>query len=464
MSRIVPVGQAVTIVVRNSYPKNSTGRLSVTKKNNQVVELTSWRNRGTYCEFVVPGSLITEADTPLTVKCYVNDNVVKVEEIDVTHVAAPASTVIQYGLPAYAGTRTRPYDATRHVYGATDEIKQSVRAAMGHALAGSALVPILCVGDSETAGYRAAPGVDDPVIATRNQLKAAGFPITGSWIYPANGTTTDARVTFSGTWSGKTSTTSNYVYATAQNAYVQFAPDQTGTVVELTVFSTSTQNIDYSIDGATAVTVSCVAGAVRKFSVTGLSNSTHTIRVTKTAAGGTLWVGPARVRATTGVSVTNAGIFGALSSDWLPTAGSGVYFNPYNLSVALETPKIVIIGLGANEALNAGQGTPAQVTTRLTALVQAYQTLGSVVILKTYPSPADSIVTAANAGYVWADYAKAIYDVADAKGVMVIDHTAAMGSNTLQKAQGLAHSDSIHPLAPGYAVVGRRDAQALLLP
>ncbi len=394
--------------------------------------------------YTIPETYTTSLNLPANVKVYKVKNGVETLYDEFTLVEQDAKVVAEESYKVYV-----PNDSSKKV----------LRAALGHALANSALVPILCVGDSETAGWKGTPGKDDPVTILRNLLRGQGFPVTGGWIFPSNGTSTsDTRLTFSGTWQGKTSTTSNFVYTTAQNAYVQFSPDLVGTTAEFTVFCTTNQNISYSIDGGTDVVQAITSGALRKITVTGLTSGLHTIRVIKTAATGTLWVGPARVRNTTGVTISNAGIFGAFAGDWLPTASSGVYYNPYNLSLGLETPKIVIVGLGANEALNAGA--PSLVFTRLKAIVDAYKALGCVVILKTYMPPENSIVTAANPGFVWSDYVKAIYDVAIATGSILIDHTD-LGTPTETKALGLMHTDNIHPVGPGYATIAMQDYRAM---
>lgn len=361
--------------------------------------------------------------------------------------------------PEYAGARTGAWDNSLTVYNGKDSIRRQVRAVLAQAFGGTSLVPVLCVGDSETAGWRGTPGLDDPVTTVRNLFRKDTYPVTNGWLFPNNGnTTTDTRISFTGAWSGRTTTVSNYVWTATQGNTITFAPDLPGTIAEFVVFTTATQDITYSIDGGAETTYNVVQGALRKVQITGLTAGTHTIRITKAAATGTMWIGAARVRNATGLSISNAGVFGAFANDWLPSALSGVYYNPYNLTSGLEAPKLVIIGLGANEALNTGS--PVTVAARLTTIVQAYQSQGAVVVLKTYMPTTDTIVSTANPGYVWTDYVKAFYDVTDATGTMLIDHTG-FGDPTVTRAQGLMYTDNIHPLGAGYIAIGRRDYNAL---
>jgi lysophospholipase L1-like esterase len=372
-----------------------------------------------------------------------------------------SNSYVAQGLPAYAGFRGRPYDAVRSVYGGDASTRLPIRAALGKALAGTALVPIMCMGDSETAGWKASPGVNDPVIQLRKQLAAAGYPVTGGWVFPNNGTSSalDPRWIFAGgAWQGGNGTTNNYVWVNATGATATFTSDLPGTVAEFVVFSTSSLTINYSIDGGASTPFVVTAGAARKVQVTGLANTTHTIVITTTSTT-TVWVGAARVRQTTGLSISNAGIFGSYASDWLPTASTSAYFNPYNLTLGLETPAFAIVSLGANEAIHAGK-TVSGLAASLTTIVSSVQALCPV-IMKSYLPSDDSVVAAANPGTIWTDWIKAMYDVADARGAMLIDHTEAMGSNAQCVSLGLGDADKIHPTAAGYALIARRDYLAI---
>jgi lysophospholipase L1-like esterase len=377
-----------------------------------------------------------------------------------TWIMPGATSFVAQGLPSYAGARSRSYDPSRHVYGGDIVTRRPIRAALGKALAGTALVPILCMGDSETAGWKATPGTNDPVMQLRKLFSAAGFPVTGGWVFPNNGTATalDPRWAFVGPWQGGNQTVNNYVWVASTGATATFTPDLAGTVMEFVVFSTSTVTINYSIDGGASTPFVVNAGAARKVQVTGLSSALHTLVITTTSAT-TVWVGAARLRQTTGLTISNAGIFGSYASDWLPTALTSAYFNPYNLTLGLETPALVLLGLGANEAIHSGH-TVSGMTSTLTTIVTGVKAICPVV-MKTYMPSDDTVVAAANPGTVWTDWVKGMYDTADATSVMLIDHTDAMGTNAVCNTLGLADADKIHPTAAGYSVVARRDQLAI---
>lgn len=369
--------------------------------------------------------------------------------------------------PAYAAPRTRPYDQQRNVYRASAAEHRKIRAVLGHALAGTTLVPIMCMGDSITAGFKGVPGISDPVTIMRNLFKAAGYPVTGGWVFPANGNTSsvDARWTLTTSqWAGAGTANNGYRWSGTTNATALFTSDLPGTVAEFICFSTTSAPIAYSIDGGAEVAYTITPGTLNKVQVTGLANTTHTIQIRRSGSS-SVWIGPARVRATTGLSISNAGIYASWAADWNPqrdaattppggAGGPGVYYNPFNLATGIETPKLIMVGLGANEALNGG--TRDNMTASLTTVVQAAKAIAPTVMKVNSPL-GDSVV---GAGNVWTDWVKRMYDVADTTGTMLIDHTDAMGTNVEGVANGLL-SDAYHPVAAGYAAIGRRDKAAL---
>lgn len=367
------------------------------------------------------------------------------------------------GVPSYAATRSRPYDPILSRYGADTATRRPVAAAMGKALAATssaALVPIAFLGDSQTAGFQAAAGVSDQVAVFKSQLAAAGYPVTGGWVVPNNGSTTqpDARMTHTGVWSGIGEATHHYVWSSATGATWTYASTDTGTVVEMTFACATSHTIQYAIDGAAPVTYTILTGATQKVTVTGLSNATHTVVITLLNAT-TSWIGPMRVRQTTGVSISNFGVSSSLASSWTPTSSIvATTINLYTMSVGLETPALAIMGLGANEAGNTGN-TVAGMTTSLTTIGAAILALGTALVQQTYMPVDDTVVTSTPT--VWTSWVKGMYDAADTNGTMLIDHTDAMGTNALCITQGLGNADKKHCTPAGYAVMGRRTFRAL---
>lgn len=379
-----------------------------------------------------------------------------------TQHTADQGLYVAQNLPAYAGSRFRPYDPFRSVYGGEVATRRPVRRIFDKALvaSGTTLVPIVFMGDSETISWKSTLGVNDQVSVFRNRLKALGYPVTGGWIMPGAGfpdSTKDVRVSTTGVWSGFNGTTNNYVWSSASGASVTFAFDMPGTIVEFALAATTTHNVSYQIDGGTVQTVSAVANVITPLQVTGLANTTHTLTITLTSATIT-WVLAGRCRQTFGVSISNMGIFGSKATDWAPSFG-GLFINPYKMATSLETPALAFVGLGANDAGTANRTTlEAAVAAVITSLQPT-----TPVVLNGYPPLADSIFAANNnPDYpTMASLAASEYNVADSTGCMLIDHNDAMGSNAELIAAGLAYTDQRHLLAPGYADVALRNIHAL---
>jgi lysophospholipase L1-like esterase len=377
--------------------------------------------------------------------------------------------------PSHAGTRTRAFDDTTNIYG-SETGRAKVRRALGHALGGakSALVPITLAGDSATSGWKAGTiGTDDYATLLITMLREAGYPVTGGWVYPANGQTPgDSRWTFGGTnsWQGRTNTTNNYVWSAASGNLATFTSTFTGTVAEFAaVTTTAGQSVNYTIDGGASTAYALTANVMNTKTVTGLADTVHTITVNTTGTA-TVWLCGARVRQTTGLSITNAGIYGSHTDDWLPTLISSSIINPYNLTTGLGgQPKLVILELGGNDALHGVDGTPdytpATFKANLSTIVNAYQTAGSAVLLRIYPylttAAQATLATKQAGGVTWDTFLSNTYDVADTYEVPLIDNSYVLGDpNTLQTA-GLLFSDGLHLLSPGQAAIARADFRAL---
>jgi lysophospholipase L1-like esterase len=377
--------------------------------------------------------------------------------------------------PSHAGARTRRFDPTTNIYG-SETSRAKVRRALGFALgaARTSLVPVTVGGDSAKSGWKAgAIGTDDYFTLLTAAFKAAGYAVTGGWVFPANGMTPgDVRYAFGGTnsWQGRTNTTNNYVWSQASGNSVSYTSTSTGTVAEFAVVTTAAgQTVNYTIDGGSSTSYPLTANVLNIKTLTGLSNGTHTITVTTTGTA-ILWFCGARVRDTTGLSITNAAIFGSHTDDWLPTLISSSIINPFNLTTGLSgTPKLVILGLGGNDALHGTDGspdyTPATFKANLGTIVNAYQSLGAAVLQTTYPylttSAQATLTSRQAAGVTWDTFLSNTYDVSDTYDTALVDHSSLLGDpNTLQAA-GLMHTDQLHLLTPGQAAVARADFRAL---
>jgi lysophospholipase L1-like esterase len=377
--------------------------------------------------------------------------------------------------PTYAAPRTRAFDTNTNIYGSATA-RASVRRALGFLLgsARSTLVPVTLAGDSAMSGWKATTiGVDDYATVLTAQLKAAGYPVTGGWVFPGNGQTPgDSRWTFGGTntWQGRAITTNNYVWSAATGNSATFTSTSTGTVMEVgLVTTTASQTVNYVIDGGASTPYALTANVMNKLSLTGLTSGTHTITITTTGAA-TVWLCGARVRDTTGLSISNAAIYGSHTNDWLPTLISSSIINPFNLTTSLGgAPKLVILGLGGNDALHGTDGTPAYTPVtfkaNLSTIVSSYQSAGATVVQRTYPYLTTSAITTLAskqaAGVTWETFLSNTYDVSDTYDTALIDHTTVLGDANTLVAGGLMFSDNLHLLTPGQAAVSRAEFKAL---
>ena len=389
--------------------------------------------------------------------------------------AALVSDFIGKTAPAYAGARTRPFDPLSNIYGSATA-RSSVRRALGFGLgaAKSSLVNILISGDSYSAGWKANNiGVDDWATNLIGLLREAGYPITGGWIHAGNGMAPgDVRWTFSGTWN-RTDTTANYAFTGTAGAYATFTSIESGTILEFAAFSTGTTLL-YSIDGGGDQTWNLTANQVNVMTVTGLTSGTHSVKITRVS--GTVWVCAARCRNTTGLSLTNASIFGSHTADWLPTAkntagtgGSDIsWLNPYKIGQTLvgTAPRLVLLCLIGNDAQHTGQ-TLAAGKANLGTIVNAYRTAGTTVLQRLYTYPTTAGIAAAQAGSPmatgtsWDAFLSAVYDISDTYDTALIDHSLVLGDTNTLEAAGMMHTDHLHLLTPGQAAIARADFRAI---
>jgi hypothetical protein len=385
-------------------------------------------------------------------------------------ISALTASALEYraprGLPEYAGSRTRAFDGDRNLYGtraSVEALKDSIESIV--ALGRTALVPVILAGDSATSGWGATIGTNDYAIELEKALVNAGIPVTGGWVFPANGNTPgDTRWSFGGTnsWQGRATTTNNYVWSTATGNTATFTSTNAGTILEFALFAASALNVTYNLDnGAQTGTFTLTANAIpSKKTFTGLANTTHTVTITTTSAT-TIWLAGATVHNATGVAITNAGIYGSHTEDWLPTALTSAGYNPYNLAQNLAgAPKLTYLMLGGNNAIHTAH-TLAATQSDLITITNAYVATGSSVVLRVYPyltSTGTALIAANNPTTPnWTQYISAIYNVADSSGVPLIDHSWSLGDPATRLARGLGIADNLHLSATGQAEIARRD-------
>jgi lysophospholipase L1-like esterase len=249
----------------------------------------------------------------------------------------------------------------------------------------------------------------------------------------------DPQWTYTGTWikfnPGATDRTCLYQSSSAGGTGT-FTSANAGTIVELW-YSNASAAFNVTIDGGAPVTITPAGGTtIGKYQVTGLADTTHTVLATRT--GGPIYLTAATVRKASGVSVGSFGLGGARLSDTNLS-------QPYDLrSVTLGwAPHLVVIGFMTNEAYTSISA--ATYKTNLQSAITAFSGAG-VDILLIAQIPAASLTLT--------DYRTALYELADANDIPVLDLFERWGSYTTVNALGMMF-DGFHPSAIGNVEYGQ---------
>lgn len=344
-------------------------------------------------------------------------------------------------VPTYAAPRANSFDPRTSMYNGLGKLL-NFRAKLGLAATGTGVCRIGVVGDSTAIGYQIEPKYSWPNILQQSILPALGYPSAGESAYcqPA-GTVADSRMTYTGT--GVPTTGGALGRNMTAAGSVQFTSTVAGTIAEFQLLGeTGTSTI--SIDGATPGSVTIVSGGsgvsysagtltmtTSTFThvllqVTGLSNTTHTLKVTW--ASGQVQTERFAVTNSSGVMVDNMGISGSRTVDWIGGPNyRDTFYSPGNFG---QSPlfDLLITGLGINDA-NGSSGTFAA-----TAIATYTSNLATIATGNspgyTGPSTADKLLIAAwynsanPTAATWEPYVTANYSVADTAGITLLDLSA----------------------------------------
>lgn len=356
--------------------------------------------------------------------------------------------------PSDVGTRSNAWDPSASLYNFRSSSLQRLRAALGFARVGGGTAKLLCKGDSTTVGYGTgmAPHLGSMPVYLATALASFGIPNAGSgWASPFNNEPApsgpyDGRWSLSGFANG--ATTINYVQATTSGATATYTSDKAGTAVDIATFGIS-GGFTYKIDGGSAVTVTPNGNqSVQVISVTGLSNTTHTVLITTTSTTSTYVVG-ARVRGSVGLEITNGGVGGMQTNAWALTG-----FNyPQPVFNSLDTYHGELLSLGLNDVVSSVSALAFK--TNLQIIASADQALRDV-ILWVPPTPNSGDVATTS----WTPYRSPYYDVADALNLPLIDLGDRFGSWATANTNGIMF-DHLHPNGAGYAAIAQMFASLL---
>jgi lysophospholipase L1-like esterase len=351
------------------------------------------------------------------------------------------------GLPTNVGLRTRAFDKPRSLYNVKGTNTFAIKAALASALNGDTLETIMFAGDSKTAGFGTNAGASINGAKSmpgwfRQLMAARGYSVAGTGLVfcnqnPGSGTG-DTRWTFTGTWTS-TGVNVNFASSIVTGSTATFTSDVAGTVVEIWSLSNSGP-FTYAIDGGSAVSVTpSGSNTTHLTTVSGLANTTHTVVITTTSTTNT-YVLACNVRKTTGLQVTNNAICGSTSSNWT----TGTWYNSNNIA-KLAPASAFFISLGTNDARTGV--TVASYYASMSTLVSGQIALGrqgGIIV----PSPTSTVDISAT---LWNQYVSAMYDLADAYDLPLVDLTDVYGTYAAANAKGLFF-DSLHEKEKGYGV------------
>lgn len=340
-------------------------------------------------------------------------------------IAARPSTLASY-VPL-----SRAYDPSTQVYNLRPAHLRRARAKAAAARAGLDRFKIMTVGDSNTRGVGALKASTSYPALLKGRLVGAGIPNGGTGlVFPE----ADGRWTLGGGFNRHAATKFTYYTSTA-GPTATFVSDVPGTIVDYYYRGTTAAHT-VTIDGGAPINIPNPGGAsdIRKHTVTGLANTTHTIVVTATNS--FTYMFGVDVHSGTGVAVCNAGISGTTSADWAVTDFDG----PRPVSSAWA-PDLTVLILGANDVTTGIS--VAAFEANMAALIASYKALGDTVI--GVPIPRGN----AESDSLFPPYVEAIYRLAEAQDVPLIDLSARWGTAAQATTLGMM-SDTLHGSATGY--------------
>lgn len=342
-----------------------------------------------------------------------------------------------------------------------------VRGAMAKVAHGDASCHIAFVGDSEFIGYNGTSYVYADALPRRFGARLAdGLGISSAFTggihqaVAAYGSASGDRWTRTGGWV----VGANLIGATNSAGTATWSSLDAGTSVEIYYADSGTNGVNWTIDGV-AQTPLPTGGttAMRKVTVSGLSNGTHTVVIT-TAAGQSFYVFAARVfnpslaqlhihNLAIGSSRANAGAAGQNWSDTTLTSsvqGLG-WEGPALLTTAGITPDLVIVGVGGNDA---AAGVAAGIPAGLANIRAYWPTAPMVLVHSTKVSTVSDATWDAVGGY--------FFNFADSQDLPYFDWNDFVYGQANGVTDGLIGADNTHPTGAGSLLAGRNLAELVL--
>lgn len=322
------------------------------------------------------------------------------------------------------------------------------RQARGNVVQAYGEARILCIGDSNTAGGTVDVGVSRRANAYPTALATLldrHYGATSAGFYGSAGQgaaypTYDPRVALGSGWSpvGAAVSLGGEVFAnTTTTAALTFTPGIEWDTAEIIVAGLAAGDLTADVGGA-ASPYSATVGAVTTLTFDAGSVGAHTLSISR-VSGEVHVVGViCRNSAAPAITVVNGGRGGWKTSDLVDDAE---FYSPLNVLPAVVAD-LVLIEIGIND--HTAGVTPATYAANLQTIIDACPS-GADVALVSSVTP-----TSAGKAYFWADYQTAMYAVAAANDLPVIDMTVAMGDRPVIEAQSW-NVDNVHPTRAGLA-------------
>lgn len=241
-----------------------------------------------------------------------------------------------------------------------------LRSSLAKAVQGTGYSTHVVVGDSLSSPYNGAGAFDFPNSWWRKLWRAmvtAGVPSAGTGRVPVTdydpsgdvGSSVDPhdpRIVVTGGWTG----TSAHLDSAASGDTITFTSDVPGEIVDVFYLDHGDGGGTFTvkIDGGAPVAVPMNPTWERKtYTVTGLSNTTHTVTVTATAANAIIM--GFQVRHASGLRFDNLGVKFGMAAHWWDTSADDL--GPGRLTLVYSADADVIhIALGSNDFTNGGPG------------------------------------------------------------------------------------------------------------
>jgi lysophospholipase L1-like esterase len=198
-----------------------------------------------------------------------------------------------------------------------------------------------------------------------------------------------------------------------------------------------------SIDGAAAVTVTPTGGGrADKYTVTGLTNNTHTVKVTTTSTTVTQ-VFAFNVWKSSGLQIHNMALCGMTAKQWAISGVGSRGWLSQNLGI---TPDVIHVALGVNDlnySTTLGADGPTTVV-NVGKILDQWPNADAVIYAEPAPATTGTVPTPPS-NETWAAYVEGLRDLADSRDIPMVDmFQRSGGSNANAAANGLM-GDAIHP-------------------